>query len=146
VIKKPVEVEDILQQAQQEDDNARTDLQAQIQALLDTTSLLPLDEFIQPPGEVIEDLEKDVFARVVEHHSTVDKAKQAEDEVDIEVKAKPAISAVLEALELLNLYKLIADDGEVDNIKVFEKMEKRVTASKTAAKKQMSIQGWLKPN
>jgi hypothetical protein len=99
VFKKPANQE-VIEDSEQEQ---HIELQAQIIQLLDIINLLSIDEFIEPPQEVINNKDKDIFASIVERYST-DKEGEEEpiEEEDIEVEKVP-IQEAIQALEVLKL-------------------------------------------
>ncbi|ODQ69032.1 hypothetical protein LIPSTDRAFT_31013 [Lipomyces starkeyi NRRL Y-11557] len=102
VFKKP-EQEVIEEESQQADRDA---IQAQIAELPGIEDPLPLNEFIEPVNEVIDDEDIDIFASVVDRYSTEKEGVVEEpDEDDIEIELV-SITEALKALDIVKLWEM----------------------------------------
>ena len=95
-------------------------------ALPGITDPLSIDEFIEPPQEVVEDDDRDIFASVVERYST-DKEGEEEpiEEGDIEVEKVP-IKEAIKALETLKLWEIQQENGEILALQTLERIGRRI--------------------
>ena len=109
VIKKPIDAQDITDTSYQAD---QVELQAQIEALpIALADILPLNEFLNPDEEIIEDYEReDIFEAVVERYSGyadgAEPANEAEDGIFEEplVLTKDAVTALDAVKQWCTLY------------------------------------------
>lgn len=144
VFKKPADQEvRVWEDSEQEQ---RAELQAQIMALPGITDPLSIDEFIEPPQEVVEDDDRDIFASVVERYST-DKEREEEpiEEGDIEVEKVP-IKEAIKALETLKLWEIQQENGEILALQTLERIGRRIQQNKLQSAKQTTLYSFFQRN
>jgi hypothetical protein len=141
VFKKP-EQEVIQEESQQADRDA---LQAQIAELPGIEDPLPLNEFIEPANEVIDDEDIDIFASVVDRYSIEKEGIVEEpDEDDIEIELV-SITEALKALNIVKLWEMQQENGEKATLSVLDRVERRMVQARYENRKQTIITSFFKP-
>ena len=142
MFKKPANQE-VIEDSEQEQ---RAELQAQIIQLPDIIDLLSIDEFIEPLQEVINDEDEDIFASVVERYST-DKEGEEEpiEEEDIEVEKVP-IQEAIQALEVLKLWEIQQENGEVSALQTLDRMSRRIQQNTLQSTRQTTLYSFFQSN
>jgi hypothetical protein len=141
VFKKP-EQEVIQEESQQADRDA---LQAQIAELPGIEDPLPLNEFIEPANEVIDDEDIDIFASVVDRYRTEKEGIVEEpDEDDIEIELV-SITEALKALDIVKLWEMQQENGEKATLSVLDRVERRMVQGRYENRKQTMITSFFKP-
>lgn len=121
----------------------REELKAEI-SQLPIADVLPLDEFLTPDDEAVEDEDEDIFAAVVEHYSVEDKAGDdisSDEEEEEEVKEITAALALM-SMENIKLWKL--QKGNSHNMHALDEIEREIVSYKTTTATQTTLDRFFK--
>jgi hypothetical protein len=104
---------------------------------------LPIDKFINPGEEVVEDNEEDILEAVVELYSEdLEGEAEVQDEDDIEVPKVP-ISEAIHALETLQQFILQCNGADQTSIQALDKVGRDIVQERISSAKQRTIEGFF---
>jgi hypothetical protein len=104
---------------------------------------MPIESFLNPKAEAVDDIEEDIFEQIAQAHADGDCEPESGDEAS--QVASVSLSEALAGLATLRLYEEQQEDGSRDLIRGLNRLERELLGKRANQGTQTQIDSYFRP-